>query len=55
MRAEPRVDAAGVEPVPALRQDADIVAVGELGEADSALHQLDAASGGGRGVEGERR
>ncbi|RRT72164.1 hypothetical protein B296_00019137 [Ensete ventricosum] len=50
---EPRVDAPGVEPVPALREDADLIAVGELGEADGAVDQLDAARPGcGRGRSG---
>lgn len=53
MGPEPRVDATGMEPVAALRQDADHVAVGELGEADGAVDQLNAAAGsvgGGGGV-----
>lgn len=44
---EPRVDAADVESVAAVRQDADLVALRELGEADGALREAAAHSRGG--------
>lgn len=53
--SKPGVDALGMEAMAALRQDANELAVGELGKAYGAVEQRDAPrSGGGGGVERER-
>lgn len=55
MGSQPCVDALGMEAVAALWQDAEHLAVGEIGEADGAIEQHDpAGGGGGGGVERKR-
>lgn len=39
MRREPCIGAVYVKPMPALRKNANLVALGELGEADGAFHE----------------
>ncbi|KAK2977165.1 hypothetical protein RJ640_027778 [Escallonia rubra] len=53
MRAQPHVNALDVEPVAALRHDADLVAAGVLRQADGALRRELPGRGGVVGELGE--